>query len=252
VLLNALVWHDLGNVRGRKGHAGQVRRLFGKVSGHLYDPQLAMLISNVAEAHSGPDAIGTVIPNSLASTAFQGDEVHPQFLAAVLRFTDGLDEDHERISTRDFARLRLVKKSSQRYWFFNAVNDSISIEMVQSRIGVYEAWVEIRSWVPRSKFGQVLPTERRGTVRALVEYLRRIMKIESERRYCNPYLRKAYSHTGVEGIRVSLHIHEMNARPLAQDLIQFELSDTAPIDRLVDDPAFAEISGFLREAIGLL
>lgn len=40
ILLNALVWHDIGNIYGRKGHAEQVRTCLNAISPYLYDGHL--------------------------------------------------------------------------------------------------------------------------------------------------------------------------------------------------------------------
>jgi hypothetical protein len=187
ILVNALVWHDMGNMYGRKGHAAVVKDCFQAVSGKLYPEFMREQILRVAEAHSGPNAIATIIPNSHATSSYLGEDVHPQFLAAVLRFADELDEDHRRISPGEWRTMErdgqpLIPRISHRYWYFSERNISIK---VRTELGVHngEQRVDIRSHIPRSFFETrfVISINDHGEVtedrRALTEYFRRIFKI---------------------------------------------------------------------------
>jgi hypothetical protein len=247
VLLNALVWHDLGNIRGREGHANEVHALFKVVSADLYDESVGRWIRDVAEAHSGPGAIERCIPKSSSVVAYHSESVNLRFLAAVLRFADELDEDRERIPTKQYASLDLVPVDSQRYWFFNSVNSSIRIVEEPSTTGVYVPWVEIHSEIPQSDFSKQLPSSS-GGVEALEEYFFRILKIEQERQYCNPYLRTGYSHAGVGGIRVNLDTRERDSSRTSGNIL-FELSDTSQATALLEDPLLSSLAPYLRKAI---
>lgn len=245
VLLNALVWHDLGNVRGRDGHASEVRQLFEAISDRLYDDKLAALIKDVAEAHSGPDAITRVIPERASITAFRNETVHPHFLAAVLRFADELDEDRERIAGSQYPDLNLVPRANNRYWFFNSVNDSIRVLDRASDVGAYSAWVTVHSSFPSTRFDEPLEVRPGETVPAMTEYLSRLAKIERERRYCNPFLQRAYNHTGVTGIEVTIETRQPGARQSAADVLILRLTDTLSLADALQDPGLAALRPYL-------
>lgn len=248
IVLNALVWHDLGNIRGRLGHAKQVHDLFETIAPRLYEDRLAELVKQVAEAHSGTGAIERIIPNSFAAQAFHGEDIHPQFLAALLRFADELDEDSHRIATSDYATMDLVPADAQRFWFFNNVNTSIRVVSHASDFGTNAPWVEIHSRIPQSRFDEGIPNGANATTPAMTEYLRRVLKIEAERRYCNPYLRKAYHHAGVAGIRVSINAHEGPGDRSQDSVINFELSDTLSIDNILQVRSLSSLHPHLSAA----
>ena len=60
ILLSALVWHDIGNMYGRQGHAARVQEVLGDVGNHLYDEHLRRLITQVAKAHSSTCSNGRI------------------------------------------------------------------------------------------------------------------------------------------------------------------------------------------------
>ena len=106
--------------------------MFQNVSGQMYDEFMRTQIIRVAEAHSGTGSIERFIPNSHAVASLRGEDVHPQFLAAVLRFADELDEDHRRIAPLEWRSMQrggkaLVPPGSQRYWYFSERNLSIKV-----------------------------------------------------------------------------------------------------------------------------
>jgi hypothetical protein len=193
ILLNALAWHDIGNIYGRRQHGKQVRRCLEAIAPQLYDSHLRDYIIEVAEAHSGSDAIRKAIPAVGAVGSYQGENIHPRFLAAVLRFADEIDEDHRRTVPNDWDRLRLIPCGSKRFWYFSTVNSSIKVECRLEEQNV-SYWVRVDSHVPRSEFSRRFVYEfGLRKVRAMTEYLRRLLRIESERQYCNGFLRGAYS-----------------------------------------------------------
>lgn len=245
ILLNALVWHDIGNCYGRKGHAIQVRKCLNDISPYLYDDHLKQYICQVAEAHSGEDAIEKVIPSSHASGSYQGIDIHLQFLAAVLRFADEIDEDHRRSAPDEWQQLNLIPEPNRRFWYFSKVNSSVQIRSKQWQFGL-NFWVFIESHIPRSEFSRKFESNG-GQVDALTEYCRRLFKIEKERMYCNKYI-KTFYHPGIRGIRIRLMTHERNEPPTAGKSFDFELSESLSIDDLISNPGLKEIIDYIVEA----
>ncbi len=247
VLINALVWHDMGNMYGREGHAAIVKDCFGAVSGSIYDEFMRNHILRVAEAHSGTGSIERVIPNSHATASYRGEDVHPQFLAATLRFADELDEDHRRISPSEWRSMTrdgkpLVPPSSHRFWYFSERNLSITVRNEAGARTDFAPRVEIVSHIPRTFFKTpfVVRVDKKNkptkTRFAITEYFRRIFKIENERVYCNKFLQSSYYHPGVSAIRVRLEMHETSQTPGPDDLCVFDLSDREPRTRSGQGP----------------
>lgn len=240
VLLNALVWHDIANIYGRKDHGINVRKCFNAVAAQLYDGHLGEYIQKVATAHSGDGAIQRSIPDTMAEVGYQGERVHLQFLAAVLRLADEIDEDHRRAQPYEYDQMGLVKKGSRRFWFFSKANASIEVQSVPASQN-FEFWIDVQSKIPRSKFDLSFPRRKDRTIRAMAEYISRILKFERERSYCNPFLRKAYYHPGVAGIRVHLESDS--------DLFEFVLSDSLPVDSIMTDRRLSVLHPYFDEAL---
>jgi hypothetical protein len=245
ILLNALVWHDIGNIYGRSGHASQVRKCFDDISPHLYDEHLKQYICQVAEAHSGDGAIERVIPTSHAAASYQGTDIHIQFLAAVLRFADEIDEDHRRAAPDAWQQLDLIPEPKQRFWYFSKVNSSIQIRSEQWHFGRH-FWVNIESHIPRSEFSLNLTINGRQ-INALSEYFHRILKFERERRYCNKYITTFY-HPGIRGIRIRLMTHEKGDSPPAARSFEMEMSDDRPAVDLISDSQLSDLKDYIIEA----
>ncbi|MFH1884632.1 MAG: hypothetical protein ABIL62_18195 [Planctomycetota bacterium] len=245
ILLNALVWHDIGNVYGRSGHAAQVRKCFDDISPHLYDEHLKQYICQVAEAHSGDGAIEKIIPTSHAAGSYQGIDIHLQFLAAVLRFADEIDEDHRRATPDDWQRLDLIPEPKRRFWYFSKVNSSIQVRSEQWQFGQH-FWVNIETHIPRSEFSINLAIDGQQ-IKALSEYCRRILKFDRERHYCNKYIATFY-HPGIKGIRIRLMTHEKSDSPAAARSFEMEMSDDRQVDDLISDTRLSDLRDYITEA----
>lgn len=248
ILLNALVWHDIGNMYGRKGHAAKVRDCFKQLTGLLYDDHIAQYIIQVAEAHSGEGTIEKVIPSCHAVSSYECQDIHLQFLAAVLRFADELDEDHRRC-TPQWKELNVVPEESKRFWFFCHANSSIQVKSVAGDHN-FNHEVEITSHIPESDFSLEFQTDK-GKVHALAEYFRRIFKIESERIYCNTYLRTAYYHPGIARIKVKLRTQEGKNPPGSAHTLEFELNDAKNPDSLKTLDSLSKCRTYIEEALKL-
>ena len=158
ILINALVWHDMGNVYGREGHAQRVKDCFAAVSGTLYDDDLKEHIRRVAEAHSGEGAIERIIPDADAFLSYRGENINLQFLAAVLRYADEHDEDQRRIVMQEWRSLKkdgkpVVPEESHRFWHFCQRNKKLCIEHQPGDFDTHMISV-IESDLPENEFDE--------------------------------------------------------------------------------------------------
>lgn len=252
ILLNALVWHDMGNIYGREGHAKRVKECFGAVAGTLYDDDLQDHIRRVAEAHSGKGAIEKVIPDDDACLSYRGETINLQFLAAVLRFADELDEDQRRIVQQEWRTLEkdgepLVPRASHRFWYFCEKNKKLGVEHSTGEIDTHLV-VKIESHIPLEEFAQefVFKSANDGKpeikIRAMSEYFRRVFKIDDERRYCNNFLTKAYYHRGVKGIDVSVRYEEAKYH-------KFSFGGTVTPESLLKNDSLQDLHSYIEEAL---
>jgi len=248
ILLSALVWHDIGNIHGRKDHGKKVRECFQRLKAEaFYDPALSDHIIQVAEAHSGPEAIAGTIPDGHAVGSYNGEDIHLQFLAAVLRFADALDEDHRRAAPPNWRELGLVPEASQRFWWFSNANSAVKVHIETTDTGVCYR-VDIESTVPASEFDTTFPRDQKR-IRALAEYFARLFELERERRYCNPYLRGSYYHPGIESTHVHLLTHERGASPASARAFEFGMTDIVGPEDLRTDTRVSPLSEYVAEAM---
>lgn len=250
ILLNALAWHDIGNIFSRKEHGQRVQACFDTISERLYDSHLGQYVVQVATAHSGDNAIENTIPDSIASTSYGSEDIHLQFLAAVLRFADEIDEDHRRAAPNEWDDLHLIPEASQRFWFFSKVNASVRVLTEAGQNSLCHR-VIVESHVPASDFERQFVFQGNGNIKAITEYLRRILKFEKERRYCNAFMRKAYYHPGIDSIGVHLVTHSRSDRPANGQAISFTLSDIEDENALLATLTRVGLQDHLKDAIAL-
>lgn len=247
ILLNAVVWHDIGNMYGRSAHGRKVRKLFKQVAGHLYDEHMARFICQVCEAHTGPGAIERVIPDATAVDNYHSEDVHLQFLAATLRFADEIDEDNRRARPPEWSDFNVIPAASKRFWFFSKVNSSISLKPLMEA-NTLMTKVSISSHVPESMFGTRFNAGRRR-IRALAEYFRRLSKIDDERVYCSRHLVRAYYHPGIESIEVQLLTNEHGEPVDSGKVFRFEISNSHPPGALLDRQELGDLHEFISEGL---
>src|SRR5439155_17304816 len=95
LILSGILWHDVGNVLERSGHAKRVAEMTEEIKKLGFpDLQVHRLVVEISRAHSGKDglSIPRVEEDCLTYT------VYPKALAAIVRFADEISEDRSRIS----------------------------------------------------------------------------------------------------------------------------------------------------------
>lgn len=206
LLMCSVLWHDIGNLYGRTKHEEKIHKLFDKAKNFLHDENSSEWIGKIAEAHSGVKAIDKI---GFESKHDRGLPYYPRFLAALLRFSDELDEDKERIGERVYENL---PKEQEAYWFFCKCNDSIHIEE-EGEFRIQKIVVE--SKISKADLFRKLKKEKDGTIEEVIgieEYCRRINKINEERKYCSLYLNKAHYFKLPEKVEILLCIYDLDQK----------------------------------------
>jgi hypothetical protein len=184
LLMHAVLWHDLGNLYGRLDHAQNITRVFDGVKFFLYESADHEWVLKIAQAHSGAGSIEKIIKES--SAMIYDSVIYPQFLSALLRISDEIDEDSRRAEGRVISR---VPKENEAYWQFCLCTESI-IPVYQTdslRNMVLEIQIKCKM---RNKVIGVKCGKGTGEVTVIEEYISRVNKINEERIYCNKFLQQ--------------------------------------------------------------
>jgi len=219
LLMHAVLWHDLGNLYGRSDHAQNINEIFNTVKSFLYEPHHQEWIPKIAKAHSGAGSIEKKIGET--SVNIYDSVIYPQFLSALLRISDELDEDCRRSEGRI---LFTVPQKNVAYLQFCQCNNSITPVYRSNSRGDMMLEIQINSKM-RSKDIKTIWKKDAGDVTAIEEYIFRVNKINDERIYCNKFLQEhsaLYFHK-IDKIAIDITISDEEDKTL--DKIHFDFTD---------------------------
>lgn len=195
-LILGVVFHDTGNIHGRKNHQRNVSGIydFCRSSGGN-DHQEKLMILKMTEAHCGKaldgssDTIRAIGPES---TILAGYRVRLRYIAAILRFADELAEGKERTSSFMLQNYGYDKRSKIFHDYANI--STVDIDPGNERIALTYN-IEVKN----KKSGGISNTEE-GDLKKILEYCyQRIAKLDQERKYAKHYcdLLSRYKYTSV-------------------------------------------------------
>ena len=175
-----ILFHDAGNVYGRKGHHEQVGRLFDSVRGE--SPSLRRektLVVRATRAHTGiaQDGSYDTLKELDENDHLEGRSIRLRELAAILRFADELAEGPQR--TSEFMQKEGLYDSRSKKFHDYASSTHILIQRNNNRIILtYEIIIDIE------KSDEV----RRQNLSSFLQYIySRIVKLNQERQYARYY-----------------------------------------------------------------
>ena len=132
----SVLFHDVGNLYGRKDHNKRVARFYNHVRQAPKFDQEESLIVQIAQAHTGEALNGS--RNTLAdvpkASQLDGEPIRPREIAAIVRFADELAEGRQRTSEY-MRRHRLYASESVPYHDYSAATD-ITIDRLNHRIAI--------------------------------------------------------------------------------------------------------------------
>jgi len=241
LLMHAVLWHDLGNLYGRTDHAQNITNIYNNVKSFIYEPPHQEWILKIAEAHSGIGSIETRIGES--SVTIYDSVIYPQFLSALLRISDEIDEDCRRVEGRVFS---IVPEEHRTYWQFCLLNESIIPVYKNDSLGNISLIIQIKC---KMSDKEICAKWNKGTgeVTAIHEYISRVNKINEERIYCNKYLQE-YStlyFRKIDEIRLEITICDEGDKMI--DKISFKFSDDKKKDDFFNDK---EVKNILEKYLG--
>lgn len=188
VLLSGIIWHDVGNVLGRSGHEKRIIELSQKISELGFpSPDIRRIVDEISRAHAGPD--GLKIPQNEFDFQNAGNTytIYPKSLAAVLRFSDELSENRNRISQELLPRL---PPENRIYWEYANCISASKPEPARERVVItftLDAEKVTKEYVCPNEY---LSRGRKGKISLINYVICRLEKINRERAYCAQHLAK--------------------------------------------------------------
>lgn len=195
LLLSSILWHDVGNVYGRSGHAKRVAEMTRDVKTLAFpNPDIHRLVNEIAIAHGGDNGLDTPREREDCSTSNKTYTVYPLALAALVRFADEISENQARIS---HALITDVPKENRIYWEYASCIAASLPESSRQRVRVsvnvpVEAATALHACNEYAdRFGADELT--------LIEYIIcRLEKMNNERAYCAPHFSRYVSIREIE------------------------------------------------------
>jgi hypothetical protein len=185
LVLSAILWHDVGNVEKRSGHAEQIPEMAEKIKGVFPSVAVRRVAEEIARAHSGKEGLKIPRADETCSVDHRSITVYPRSMAAVVRFADEVSENQTRISAE---LLEAVPEGSKIYWEYASCISSSVPDVSRER-------VVVTFDIPANKVGKryqctEFPEHTHDGTISLIEYIVcRLEKMNNERVYCLPYMR---------------------------------------------------------------
>lgn len=219
LLMHSVLWHDLGNLYGRLDHPQKITNIFDEVKSFLYEPPHHKWILKIAQAHSGTGSIEKQIEDTSATV--YDSVIYPQFLSALLRISDEIEEDQRRAEGRIIS---IVPKENKAYWQFCLCTESIIPVYHADSLGNAALEIQIKGKM-RDKHIGAKWKKNTSEVTAISEYISRINKMNKERIYCNKFLQQysALYFRKIDRINTTITIYDENDENI--DNITFIFTD---------------------------
>jgi hypothetical protein len=181
ILAQAILFHDVGNLKGREAHNLKIGEVFDWARGSSADLRREKhLIVKAAQAHTGTSPLGG--RNTLDSVDildhFDGKQVQLRNIAAILRFADELAEGPQR--TTDYYRSSIGYSDKSENFHRYASCTHVSIDRLNGRVRLtYEIQLDEFDGNELNRQNQL------ATFLGFI--LERIIKLDEERRYTRYY-----------------------------------------------------------------
>ena len=176
----AIFFHDAGMVFGRTGHERRITEVYdGILAGDERPIHERGALHWIAGAHTGATINGSrdTIAEVPPALFLDGDKVHAQELAAILRFADELSEGFWRTSRFATEQLGAVEPGGQVYHDYARITSMYVGRSEQRIVASYEIRLDDDKMTPTS-----------AKLRDLLEHVgRRVVKLDRERRYARSY-----------------------------------------------------------------
>jgi len=182
LILLATVWHDVGNLLGRKKHNEKIVEISDRLEKHfIFEADLKKYMLQIAKAHTGDDGVNVQIP--IEDVAFKNEEINLRFLGALLRFADELEEGGVRIDETYYNVMKdNIAKENRIYW-----ETACCINLIEPK--PEKRSIDIKAKIDRADLFKLFPKNGKK-VSLIDELIFRIDKINQERKYYMQFARK--------------------------------------------------------------
>lgn len=183
LILAAILWHDVGNVYGRSGHASRVGKMINEIK-RLGFPNIDIqrLVEEISKAHAGEDGLNIPRTEEDCTVLNRPYTVYPKALAAIVRFADEISENRARISQ---ALLPDVPDENRIFWEYANCISASRPEPARYRVVVTVAMQDdaaIREFTCPEQFRN--RADSRGNISLIKYVVCRLEKMNNERAYC--------------------------------------------------------------------
>ena len=202
LLLSSILWHDVGNVYGRSGHAKRVTEMTRKIKTLGFpNPDIQRLVNEIAIAHAGENGLDIPRGREDCSTSNKTYTVYPLALAALVRFADEVSENQSRIS---HTLLPDIPKENQIYWRYASCIAASLPDASRQRVRITVNIPDTAA--PELHFCDDYPERFEKNELSLIEYIVcRIEKMNNERAYCAPHFSRYVSIREIEVLLTLTH-----------------------------------------------
>ena len=188
LLCFSILFHDVGNMRGRDGHHRNIAEFYYRYRGTDHDiRQEKTLVTQIVGAHSGENATGTTDTlYDLGTTEhLYGAVVNAQHVATILRFADELAEGPRRTS-KDLLADRAIDDGALKYHLY-ALSTNITIDRGSNRIGI-DYHIDFSEKEEGGGLGVFIDGVELYDLPDFMTYIsERIVKLDTERKYAKYY-----------------------------------------------------------------
>jgi hypothetical protein len=179
----SILYHDIGMLRGRAGHADTSGLLIGdERNDYLIDVRDRDVISAAVVSHSSSKDIAAETAGFADEELIGGQSVRPRVIAALVRLADELDEDYRRADP-DLQRRLNVPKESRFFWEFCQRINGIKPDLASHNINIDVKFTNDDVGRNVVVNGQVMPF--------IVAFGDKLAKINRERKTVNSFLPEA-------------------------------------------------------------
>jgi hypothetical protein len=183
-LILSVVFHDSGNIYGRKDHQRKVSKIYDYCrSAGGNDRQEKSIILKITESHCGEaldgskDTLNAIGPELVA---LAGYPIHQQWIAAIIRFADELAEGRERTSL--FMQKHHGYSGRSSVFHEYAAATTVHIDPGNERIAL-KYNIEVNT-----KISGGISKKEEARLKKLIEFCyQRIDKLDQERKYAKHY-----------------------------------------------------------------
>ena len=220
----SVLFHDVGNLHGRKNHNKLIARFYDHVREAPKFDQEKSLIVQIAQAHTGEALNGS--RNTLAdvpkTSQLNGEPIRAREIAAIVRFADELAEGRQRTSEY-MRRHGLYAAESVPYHDYSAAAD-ITIDRLNHRVAItYQLNIRMQDG---------LEEELCRVKDFLKSAYARLAKMDMERRYARFHCPKPLTPFREISVCLNMQVDGEFLQPPLQATISDEVNLDAPLDLL--------------------